>query len=229
MKLPPIAARKSACAIGTCSNRNIGPRPALLGRSSGPPSERVALDGRFPGLKAWLDFRSPPAGHKTRPQPRIVAYSPLFGAKSHPKPYLAPFGSVPHLSALTGSVPNHGGWGRSVANFRPQRGLSPIAVSVAHRSPKPNYGSVGLFRSFPGSVPNVSIPNSQPLGVYPHFQCLGAEAGVASIWGPRQGSRLYITLVSTGLVVLSADEELRPICALRCKDLCPELTDSLQR
>ena len=59
MKLAPVAAQKSECAIGACDNWTTEPTSALLGRSIwSPPSAsgRVALGGRFPGLKPWAEF-----------------------------------------------------------------------------------------------------------------------------------------------------------------------------
>src|ERR1700694_413862 len=53
-RLAPIAAQKSECAIGTCYNWTIGPRFRLVRTFDlAPPSGRVALGGRFPGLKPW--------------------------------------------------------------------------------------------------------------------------------------------------------------------------------
>src|ERR1700676_3384369 len=90
MKLAPIAAQESECAIGTCYNWTIGPRFRLVRTFDlAPPSGRVALGGRFPGLKPGLSSVAP-AGHKTKAlSPRIVADRP-FEAKS-PKPYLRAF------------------------------------------------------------------------------------------------------------------------------------------
>ena len=68
MKLAPIAAQKSESAIGTCENWTIGPRFRLVRTFDlAPPSGRVALGGRFPGLKpsGWdrgrdkVDFAPP--------------------------------------------------------------------------------------------------------------------------------------------------------------------------
>ena len=60
MKLAPVAAQKSEGAIGTCYNWTIGPRFRLVRTFDlAPPSGRVALGGRFPGLKPWAEFCSP--------------------------------------------------------------------------------------------------------------------------------------------------------------------------
>jgi hypothetical protein len=60
MKLAPVAAQKSECAIGTCDNWTFGPRFRLVRTSDlAPPSGRVARGGRFPGLKPWAEFFSP--------------------------------------------------------------------------------------------------------------------------------------------------------------------------
>jgi hypothetical protein len=60
IKLAPIATEKSECAIGTCYNWTIGPRFRLVGTFDlAPPSGRVALGGRFPGLKPWAESCSP--------------------------------------------------------------------------------------------------------------------------------------------------------------------------
>ena len=43
MKLAPMAAQKSECAIGACDNWTIGPRFRLETFDLAPPSGRVAL------------------------------------------------------------------------------------------------------------------------------------------------------------------------------------------
>jgi hypothetical protein len=71
----PVAAQRSECAIGTCDNWTVGPRFRLVRTFDlAPPSRRVALGGRFPGLKPWAEFCSP-SGHKQGLSPRSVAYS----------------------------------------------------------------------------------------------------------------------------------------------------------
>ena len=73
---------KSEWAIGMCDNWTIGPRFRLVRTFDlAPPSGRVALGGRFPGLKPWAEFCSPCGAQNKGLSPRIVAYSPL-GAKS---------------------------------------------------------------------------------------------------------------------------------------------------
>jgi hypothetical protein len=49
-----------------------------------PPSGRVALGRRFPGLKPWAEFSSPFGAQNEGHNPRIVAYSP--SEQNHPKP-----------------------------------------------------------------------------------------------------------------------------------------------
>jgi hypothetical protein len=51
------------------------PAFALLGRSIWRPTGRVALGGRFPGLKPWAEFCSP-SGHNL--SPTIVAFITSF-------------------------------------------------------------------------------------------------------------------------------------------------------
>src|ERR1700736_5948931 len=85
MKLAPVAAQKSECAIEACDNWTTEPTSALLGRSIwSPPSAsgRLALGGRFPGLKPWAEFCSRCRAQNKGLSPRIVADSPFFGAKS---------------------------------------------------------------------------------------------------------------------------------------------------
>ena len=85
MKLAPIAAQKSECAIGTCDNWTIGPRFRIVRTFDlAPPSGRVALGGRFPGLKPWAEFCSPCGAENKGHNHRIVAYSP--SEQNHPKP-----------------------------------------------------------------------------------------------------------------------------------------------
>jgi hypothetical protein len=86
MKLAPIPVQKSECAIGTCDNWTIGPRFAVLGRSIWALSGRVALGGRFPGLKPGAESCSPFGPKNEGLSPKIVADSPL-GA-NHPENYL---------------------------------------------------------------------------------------------------------------------------------------------
>jgi hypothetical protein len=82
MKLSPIAAQKSECAIGTCDNWTIGLRFRLFRTFDlAPLSGRVALGGRFPGLKPWAEFCSPCGAKNKGLSPRIVPDS-SFGAKS---------------------------------------------------------------------------------------------------------------------------------------------------
>jgi hypothetical protein len=51
---------KTECAIGTCDNWTIGPRFRLVRTFDLAPSlGRVALGGRFPGLKPWAKSCSP--------------------------------------------------------------------------------------------------------------------------------------------------------------------------
>ncbi|MEA3146139.1 MAG: hypothetical protein QOI53_1611 [Verrucomicrobiota bacterium] len=70
MKLAPVAAQKSECAIGTCDNWTFGPRFRLVRTSDlAPPTGRVARGGRFPGLKPWAEFCSPFGAQNKRPQP----------------------------------------------------------------------------------------------------------------------------------------------------------------
>jgi hypothetical protein len=77
-----IAAQESERTIGTCYNWTIGPRFRLVRTFDlAPPSGRVALGGRFPGLKPWAEFCSPCGAQNQGLSPRIVAYSP-FRAKS---------------------------------------------------------------------------------------------------------------------------------------------------
>jgi hypothetical protein len=67
--------------IGTCYNWTIGRRFPCRTFDLAPLSGRVALGGRFPGLKPWAEFCSPCGAQNKGLSPRIVAYSP-FGAKS---------------------------------------------------------------------------------------------------------------------------------------------------
>ena len=98
MKLAPIAAQKSECAIGTCYNWTIGPRFRLVRTFDlAPPSGRVALGGRFPGLKPWAEFCSPCGAQNKGLSPRIVGLQP-FGA-NHPIPYLRAILTDPFILA----------------------------------------------------------------------------------------------------------------------------------
>jgi hypothetical protein len=54
----------------------IGPRFRLVRTFDlAPPSGRVALGGRFPGLKPWAEFCSPFGAQNKGLSPKIVAYS----------------------------------------------------------------------------------------------------------------------------------------------------------
>jgi hypothetical protein len=195
--------------LGPATIGPFGPRFRLLRTFDlAPPSGRAALGGRFPGLKPWAEFRSP-CGAQNKGLNQGLWPTALSSEQNHPKPYLAPFGAVPNLSTLTGvcphskilqlgSVPNRGGWRRSVANSRPQRGLSPIAVGLSHigrqsQTVQPTMGPVPI-RKFPiwESVPNRGgwrksgrqILNHK--GVCPHSQCLshiGRQSQTAQLWG----------------------------------------------
>jgi hypothetical protein len=57
------------------------PLPLVRTFDLAPLSGRVALGGRFPGLKPWAEFCSPCGAQNKGLSPMIVAYSP-FGAKS---------------------------------------------------------------------------------------------------------------------------------------------------
>jgi hypothetical protein len=94
-KLAPIAAQKSDYAIGTFRIGPSDPASALLGRSIWRPSAsgRVALGGRFPGLKPWAEFWSP-CGAQKRPQPKDCGRQP-FRSKIILNLIFAPFLSVP--------------------------------------------------------------------------------------------------------------------------------------
>src|SRR6202011_5811043 len=89
MKLAPITAQKSACPIGTSYNWTIGPRLRLVRTFDlAPPSGRVALGGRFPGLKPWAECYSP-FGRRAQNRgfsPR--SWPTALSEQIHPKPYL---------------------------------------------------------------------------------------------------------------------------------------------
>jgi hypothetical protein len=89
----PVAAQRSECAIGTCDNWTVGPRFRLVRTFDlAPPSGRVALGGRFPGLKPWAEFCSPFRA-QTRPQPKECG--------------LQPFGANPRATSRLQSKPGH--------------------------------------------------------------------------------------------------------------------------
>jgi hypothetical protein len=83
MKLAPIAAQESECAIGTCDNWTIGPRFRLVRTfDRAPPSGRVALGGRFQGLKLWAKSSSPCGAQNKDLQPKDCGLQPFRSISS---------------------------------------------------------------------------------------------------------------------------------------------------
>jgi hypothetical protein len=167
--------------LGPATIGPFGPRFHLLRTFDlAPPSGRAALGGRFPGLKPWAEFRSP-CGAQNKGLNQGLWPTALSSEQNHPKPYLAPFGAVPNLSTLTGvcphskisqgSVPNRGGWRRSVANSRPQRGLSPFAVGLSHigrqsQTVQPTMGPVPFENSQSGSLSPIVAAGVNPVAKF---------------------------------------------------------------
>ncbi len=112
MKLAPVAAQKSECAIGTCSNWTIGPRFRRLRTFDlAPPSGRVALDGRFPGLKPWAEFCSPFGAQNKNLSPRIVAYNRF---------HIGPLDLSPKCAKMRKSRVGCGMWGNARRTEEPR-------------------------------------------------------------------------------------------------------------
>jgi hypothetical protein len=107
-KVAPLPRKSQSAQLGRATIGPSDPLPLVRTFDLAPLSGRVALGGRFPGLKPWAEFYGPcgaqnkghgiEGGHKAEAgsdlSPRIVAYS-IFGA-NHPKPYLRAIRS--HLS-----------------------------------------------------------------------------------------------------------------------------------
>jgi hypothetical protein len=76
MKAHLLPRKSQSAQLGRATIGLSDPDSALLGRSIWRLLRgRVALGGRFPGLKPWAEFCSPPSGHKQGLSPRSVAYS----------------------------------------------------------------------------------------------------------------------------------------------------------
>jgi hypothetical protein len=90
MKLAPIALQKSEYAIGTCYNWTIGPRFRLVRTFDlAPPSGRVALGGRFSGLKPWAEYWSPVGAQKPHPRDNSPPWSRHISASSPARSQIA--------------------------------------------------------------------------------------------------------------------------------------------
>src|SRR5450631_1078768 len=74
-------ARVRAHNSGVLQSDHRTPLPLVRTFDLAPLSGRVALGGRFPGLKPWAEFSSPCGAQNKGLSPRIVAYSP-FGEKA---------------------------------------------------------------------------------------------------------------------------------------------------
>jgi hypothetical protein len=162
-------------------NCTIGHRFHLVGRSSlAPPSGRVALGGRFPGLKPWAEFRSPCGAKNKDLNPGIVADSPFLRSKiilnltsrhSVLSPNLTALTGVCRISKIPqlqlGSVPNRG-------IFNPW-----VRLSMDRGSPRRGYRTqprVSTLETLILTVrPHKALPRSALLGKHPVRRVGGAE------------------------------------------------------
>ena len=122
-------------------SHNFTTSPAWLGRSIWrplQPSGRVALGGRFLGLKPWAEFRSPCGGAKTKASTQECGLQPFLRSKIILNLTSRHSGLSP-ICALKGSVPNRSGLSHIGKLWGLSQGLSPIGIPNT-RPDRSNWG-----------------------------------------------------------------------------------------